>query len=985
MREPTLAGIDSSRANALDNQENHVEKAKRRKRSRLAGKTADAVSLNASTIGSKDTVESNNANTTMLEETLKPRWILQSGESQKFKIRYQPEEMGTHRHTYALSVIDGDDITYEINVSGIADVPGLDMNPNVVFSKVEESKIAEIHDPAYFSDTGAYDFGSLLVFRKDKSEHRREAEFKFRNVSKVDAEVCFYLEENIPDIFILEEEKLHIPAGQRGSLKISAGVTKLGSFTDKLHICVTNNPHVDTIQLRCSGSKLDIELEDKQVSFGQVLLYRRDFLTRAIRNRSPVQILWRLMPDESLDPQISFAPISGIVKAGSDQEIEFCYHASKVGAVDASLTFDAFFIDENDVESIFTESLSLSGETYDVAVDINHVNPIDLKYVKVGCPTSANFTISNRGNYEVKYVILLDEPDKLAMIAQDLPAKLKENIEISPASGFIESQKEATVQKTPIEHPSVTYMTQIKKENIIQKDSDKMTDNLDSKDKKQSPIESSSTKKIPEFTTKLQVGPFTVTKTEGDVAPGIVDTVTIECYPEFVGSQEEQILIFVPDSVPEDRSGKLVTLSVNSCLPSVDLYNLDAMFRENYIVNRIQDFICPKEIDAHTVFARQERRLYFRHIKVYHTHTTYFELYNRNVIPANVEITLYKESSSPVIFQPDAFVVAPDKQSIPPMSQKKFAVTFKPTLLETSHAVLGIEVEQPSHLKDEKFSVKLTGQACVPEVTIVEPPNGKRERAVLNFGRTLVNDTDTKSFVFQNVGVVSAKVIVEIYEDPKCLFTIGSHDDNDEDSTDGRDYGAERTLGGNRCLVVHLTPGQTVSLDVKFSPREVGKYVGLVRLFVADNPYENLTIDLKAEVYAELIVLEGLKLVSAKSTVVVNERRESNFRLRRSSSRSDSVTGVSLSTALPVSLTYKLEYGCCFVNKIYRKSFKITNKSADRHLRFQWGAHPNVVFTPSIGHLKSSTCKEIIATFLSSEPASYVDVIRSNLYWSVMQ
>lgn len=43
------------------------------------------------------------------------------------------------------------------------------------------------------------------------SEHRREAEFKFRNISKIDAEVYFYLEKNIPDIFILEKEKLYIP------------------------------------------------------------------------------------------------------------------------------------------------------------------------------------------------------------------------------------------------------------------------------------------------------------------------------------------------------------------------------------------------------------------------------------------------------------------------------------------------------------------------------------------------------------------------------------------------------------------------------------------------------------------------------------------------------------------------------------------------------------------------------------------------------
>jgi len=66
------------------------------------------------------------------------------------------------------------------------------------------------------------------------------------------------------------------------------------------------------------------------------------------------------------------------------------------------LIFKAFF-HEDDEEPIFTETVTLSGETYDVAVDINYANPIDLKYVKVGFPTSANFTITNRGNHEIKY------------------------------------------------------------------------------------------------------------------------------------------------------------------------------------------------------------------------------------------------------------------------------------------------------------------------------------------------------------------------------------------------------------------------------------------------------------------------------------------------------------------------------------------------------------------------------------------------------
>lgn len=70
--------------------------------------------------------------------------------------------------------------------------------------------------------------------------------------------------------------------------------------------------------------------------------------------------------------------------------------------IEGSLTFKAFFY-EDDTEPIFIETITLSGETYDVAVNINYANPIDLKCVKVGFPTSANFTISNQGNHEVKY------------------------------------------------------------------------------------------------------------------------------------------------------------------------------------------------------------------------------------------------------------------------------------------------------------------------------------------------------------------------------------------------------------------------------------------------------------------------------------------------------------------------------------------------------------------------------------------------------
>lgn len=129
-----IAETNSSHTSVISKQESSVKNIKSKKHIFNKNKESLAISLNASTVENIDTNAS--SINTLFEKVLKPRWILQPNEIQKFKIRYQPEEIGTHRQTYALSILDSNDITYDINVHGIADIPKLDMNPNTIFSKV---------------------------------------------------------------------------------------------------------------------------------------------------------------------------------------------------------------------------------------------------------------------------------------------------------------------------------------------------------------------------------------------------------------------------------------------------------------------------------------------------------------------------------------------------------------------------------------------------------------------------------------------------------------------------------------------------------------------------------------------------------------------------------------------------------------------------------------------------------------------------------
>lgn len=79
------------------------------------------------------------------------------------------------------------------------------------------------------------------------------------------------------------------------------------------------------------------------------------------------------------------------------------------------------------------------------------------------------------------------------------------------------------------------------------------------------------------------------------------------------------------------------------------------------------------------------------------------------------------------------------------------------------------------------------------------------------------------------------------------------------------------------------------------------------------------------------------------------------------------------------SLRYQLDYGKCFLNKMYKINFKILNKTLDRYFKFDWSLHNNFVFVPREGHLGPMGIKEITATFFATEAIELVQV-RQN-YW----
>ena len=63
-----------------------------------------------------------------------------------------------------------------------------------------------------------------------------------------------------------------------------------------------------------------------------------------------------------------------------------------------------------------------------------------------------------------------------------------------------------------------------------------------------------------------------------------------------------------------------------------------------------------------------------------------------------------------------------------------------------------------------------------------------------------------------------------------------------------------------------------------------------------------------------------------------------------------------------------IRFGDCFINEPRTLSFSLRNHSKTDCLRFAWPEHPQLKFSPQIGHLHPNTAKDMTVTFKSDQP-----------------
>ncbi|XP_044005916.1 hydrocephalus-inducing protein-like, partial [Aphidius gifuensis] len=475
--------------------------------------------------------------------------------------------------------------------------------------------------------------------------------------------------------------------------------------------------------------------------------YRRIFMTGqkktkyiVLKNNSTlIPVFWRIKRSEILNQQIIVPQKSGWIYPTMECKIEICFIGMLIGVMEQSLIPICIFLYENDDDPFSIETIRVAGETFDVNINLQDSLPIKFGIVRT------NLIINPQaGKLEPGKVFIIN-----IFFTPTIEMDIKE-IALLKCNLYDENNTTLVVTKIPLTvsifaqypivklHPNYELMfgpmtMKSSKKLILSIENSEIDNNI--------------------VTNQMEIGPFKLEKNEGFIEIGKIEEIIIEAYPQVIGKIVEKILIKILGGSPSDANGRLLKLSLESCMPKIDFNDFKLIFQDSHIVNEPNDFICSLD---------KEYTLRLR---------------NSGLVASDVVIDIIKNSSTSKSLVP-VFVVDPVKATISPLETHVFTITFSPTIIKKYSYFLEARVLLPPDMTSDKLYIEIIGNSCVPEIDLIEPSiDSKRGHAYLKFGQCLVGETSIKNISFKNTGKVKTQVLIEIHREFTKLIVLFKPDE----------------------------------------------------------------------------------------------------------------------------------------------------------------------------------------------------------------
>lgn len=79
---------------------------------------------------------------------------------------------------------------------------------------------------------------------------------------------------------------------------------------------------------------------------------------------------------------------------------------------------------------------------------------------------------------------------------------------------------------------------------------------------------------------------------------------------------------------------------------------------------------------------------------------------------------------------------------------------------------------------NNEFYLTLKGEACIPQVAILEPFVDENNKSIITFPLTYVGETQSQTIRIQNVGKIICQVIMDISKNRDEFFTLETCQDS---------------------------------------------------------------------------------------------------------------------------------------------------------------------------------------------------------------
>lgn len=417
----------------------------------------------------------------------------------------------------------------------------------------------------------------------------------------------------------------------------------------------------------------------------------------------------------------------------------------------------------------------------------------------------------------------------------------------------------------------------------------------------------------------------------GKIEPNSSKIVEIKCTPKDIGPIQDTFYIFISECESKYGMGIPVQITASGVLPTVQFEDTSYIFKELLCVDKYGDIGSTKKLNGHAIHIKNDNTILFNNVCINTALSKNIRFKNTSLVAAEIFVKVNDQS---------VFTASPEKVEILPYEDGIVTVTFSPKAMQMYNGSLDVTLLYPLGFKAPAVSYILKGEGRVPEIMVLEPESTEEGRNI-RFNPTLVGKSSVKTIAFVNSGDFPCKVIIEIAKDEGDAFSWRL----DEVIPFLTYYNPEDLKSTKHQTTVLLTPGDFARFGLGYTPLDVDVNSCTVRLHVIHNPFETQTINVLAESFTEDVIFDGLE------TTMYETECSSDHDI--------------------VSTKYIMNFGQSFIKNLQKLRFSVINQSKDYTYKFQFKTIPDISFTPSVGHLKPQSKKEIIATFLSSEPVSF--------------